>query len=86
VPYATVEKYREKLEGEYEARCPHCGWTTKLQLHTGCGLNIGDSAYLDPSHGVSGCLKCKRSVLVITRVPPPSELPSPKGFWKIPTE
>lgn len=86
MPYATVEKYQEKLEGDYEARCPTCGWTTKLRLHTGCGLNIGDTAYNDSSHGVSGCLKCKRTSLVITKVPAPPVPPSPKGFWKIPTE
>jgi hypothetical protein len=85
--YEFIDRHIDPLLSDYEAACdyPGCGWTTKVRMHSGVGLKVGDLVYRDPENEVFGrCVKCKRRSLRITKVPPQESPPDPKGFWKLP--
>ncbi len=87
--YEFYDHTFDPLMADYVAKCdfPGCEWSTKIKLHPGVGLKIGDLVYLDPENETFGrCMKCKRHSLRIIMAPETAETAKPKGFWRIPTE
>lgn len=78
--------YNDPLQGDYEASCKHCGWTTKLRLNLGAGLKIGDKVYADPDNQFFGrCNRCRRHGLYITQSPEREIDTNRQGFWRVPS-
>jgi hypothetical protein len=87
--YESIDHTIDPLMADYETACsyPGCGYTAIIKMHPGAGVKVGDLVYRDPEREAFGrCVKCKRYSMKVTKAPTPPLPPSPKGFWKIPTE
>lgn len=76
---------QDKLAAKHDVECTHCGSKSIIQLHVGCGFQMGHVIPMDSTNiAFARCFRCKRHTLKIISVPQADPPPKLKGFRHVP--